>query len=138
MSVYELLIFTREGKCIYHTDLTNKLDFNDEKAIVDRQKLIFGLVWSLKAFSRKMSTTKIHSFKSYKTAKYKLHIFEIATGLKFILLTVPVRGDLTANIKEIYDNIYVPFVAKNIFQDLDAKIDNQKFNEEIQKFIKEI
>ena len=58
----EFLIFNRSGLCLCHIDLQNgevlpttsvKPDeiTNEQKSIFEKQKLVFGLLWSLKSFS---------------------------------------------------------------------------------------
>jgi len=58
---------------------------------------------------------------------------DILQGL-LILISREIQTKLKKE-KNIYNNIYAPFAPKNKFQDLEAKIDNQKFNEEIINFL---
>ena len=55
-NVYEFLIFSKTGSCLYHADFTGTINFEKEKDkssdVYQRQKLIFGLFWSLKSFSQ--------------------------------------------------------------------------------------
>ena len=55
-NVYEFLVFSKSGSCLYHADFTGTINFEKEKDkssdVYQRQKLIFGLVWSLKSFSQ--------------------------------------------------------------------------------------
>lgn len=44
---------------------------------------------------------------------YKLHCFESPTGLKFVLMTDPLVGNIKDILRNIYSQIYVEFVAKN-------------------------
>ena len=92
-------------------------------------KLLFGLVWSLKALSatidpslqpgepRQMGTPlrigEGCSFKSFSTQTYKLHFFESASGTKFILLTSPEVGDLSECLNHIYSSLFLEHVVKN-------------------------
>ena len=61
----EFLIFNKSGLCLLHADLINneilpctalKLESPtpDQKAVMEKQKLVFGLLWSLKSFSEKV------------------------------------------------------------------------------------
>ena len=60
--VYELMIFNKTGSCLYHHDLWKSKQEGDLKGLVDpvntpnkiseKQKLVFGLLWSLKSFSQ--------------------------------------------------------------------------------------
>lgn len=53
------------------------------------------------------------SFKSFKTATYKLHFFEAPSGLKMILTTAPNIGNLAECMDHIYGDIFVEYVVKN-------------------------
>ena len=99
-NVYELIIFNRTGLCLYHHDLYKSKTNGDlaglidcdkpPKDIIDKQKLIFGLIWSLKSWSEKISCDAPGQvFKSFTTANYSFHFFEVPTGVKFVLLTSP-------------------------------------------------
>ena len=64
---------------------------NDQKAILEKQKLIFGLLWGLKSFSQQVTPTPLaQTFRDFSTSRYKLHVLEIQTGIKFILITRPI------------------------------------------------
>ena len=62
----EFLIFNRSGLCLCHIDLIAgevlattsakpEIITADQKANFEKQKLIFGLLWSLKSFSQQVS-----------------------------------------------------------------------------------
>jgi len=51
----EFLIFNRSGACLYHADLVTRVVNSTEKAVIDKEKLIFGLMWGLKSFSHKVT-----------------------------------------------------------------------------------
>ena len=62
----EFLIFNRSGLCLCHIDLlqgevlpttSNKPEeiTQEQKTIFEKQKLIFGLLWSLKSWSQQVS-----------------------------------------------------------------------------------
>lgn len=118
-----MYIFNRNGVCLYykewHRPLTTLSPQQD-------QKLMFGLLFSLKSFTAKMDPTSANkgnlgvpqlpgegcSFHSFRTNTYKLNLMESPSGIKMILITDPRMGDLREALKYIY-NIYVEYVAKN-------------------------
>ena len=131
MSIYEMLIFNRKGDCIFHLDLTKNLDFDDKVKISGRRKLIFGLLLSLKHYVKMLSAEE---FKWYSTDKYKLHFYELMTGIKFVLISSPkIAGDLTHLLKNIYIYQYIPFLSKNIAYELGTQIKCKHFRDNIEE-----
>jgi len=55
-------------------------------------------------------------FQNFKTSKYKLHMFETASGLKFVMLTDLNVGSLREVLQAIYSTIYVEYAVKNPLQ----------------------
>jgi len=55
------------------------------------------------------------SFNSYSTSTYKLHYFETATGLKFVVTTDPKTPSLQQYLSKLYSDVYVEYVIKNPF-----------------------
>ena len=77
-------------------------------------------------------------FKSYTTISYKLHLFEIPTGLKLILLTKQTKDDLAHSLKHIFEKMYVPHVSKNTPFDSaseGAPIQSTKFIHAVLKYL---
>ena len=97
------MIFNKTGLCLYHHDIAKSkregtlkglIDIdNIEKKYDEKQKLVFGLVWSLKSFATSMacesSSQAQNTFKNFSTSQFSLHFFEVPTGLKIVLLTNP-------------------------------------------------
>ncbi|PUU80549.1 Longin-like domain-containing protein [Tuber borchii] len=81
-------------------------------SVQDDAKLVFGVVFSLRNMVRKLSGPD-DSFISYRTGSYKLHYYETATNLKFVLLTDVKMNNLKVVLHQIYVNLYVEFVTKN-------------------------
>ena len=50
-------------------------------------KLVYGMLYSLKSFVSRLSPATSDTFHSYETNKYKLSMFETPTGIKFVLNT---------------------------------------------------
>jgi hypothetical protein len=79
----------------------------------DDQMLMFGLVFSMRELTKQMSPADVTSFNTFNSAVFKVHDFQTATGLRFILCTDQQVEDLTKHLLYIYKNIYVEYVAKN-------------------------
>ncbi|CUS11486.1 unnamed protein product [Tuber aestivum] len=77
-------------------------------SVQDDAKLVFGVVFSLRNMVRKLSGPD-DSFISYRTGSYKLHYYETATNLKFVLLTDVKTSNLKVVLHQIYVNLYVEF-----------------------------
>jgi trafficking protein particle complex subunit 1 len=50
---------------------------------------------------------------SYRTAEYKLHYFETATKVKFVMLTGTGMPNLRTHLYQIWANIWLEYVVKN-------------------------
>ena len=66
-------------------------------------------------------------FKSYTTELYKLHFYEVPTGLKFVLLSKNTKDDLLGVLKHIYTDLFIPYVIKNVFYTMGDEIDSHLF-----------
>jgi trafficking protein particle complex subunit 1 len=96
----------------------------------DDAKLIFGTIFSLRNMVRKLGGTDdrsvprhkipLHlgrianychsgSFISYRTGQYKLHYYETATNIKFVMLTDTQTPNMRNVLHQIYVNLYVEF-----------------------------
>lgn len=120
----ELLVFNRSGVCLYHADLVNKVFNSQEKAVTEKEKLIFGLMWGLKMFSQQISPVPLETtFRNFSTPLYKFHIYELPTGIKFVLITTPEKLDQAETLRLLYVQFYVPFVTGNINCKPDERIE---------------
>ena len=72
----------------------------------DQAKLIFGAVFSLRSMVRKLGGAD-DAFVSYATADYKLHFFETASNLRFVLLTDPATQSMRSVLHQIYVSLWV-------------------------------
>ncbi|CCX11804.1 Longin-like domain-containing protein [Pyronema domesticum] len=81
-------------------------------SVQDDAKLVFGVVFSLRNMVRKLSGPE-DNFVSYRTGSYKLHYYETATNLKFVMLTDVKMSNLRVVLHQIYVNLYVEYVTKN-------------------------
>ncbi|KAF2993094.1 TRAPP subunit bet5 [Curvularia kusanoi] len=78
----------------------------------DDEKLIFGLVFSLRNMVTKLGGAD-DTFLSYRTGEYKLHYYETPTRMKFVMLTDTKVPNLRQYLYQIWANLYVEYVVKN-------------------------
>ncbi|EMR08708.1 hypothetical protein PNEG_02886 [Pneumocystis murina B123] len=136
MTIYKLLIFNRSCKCIYHKTWNNNHTDNTENTEIsllgtrkdtlseeDDAKLIFGVLYSLQKISKKLAGPD-ESFISYKTSEYKLHYYETASNIRFILLTDPNCSNLLHVLQQIYISLYVEYVVKNPLGNMECPKDD--------------
>jgi hypothetical protein len=146
-TIYEFFIFNRSGVCVVHLDLledqlgvTNKaLNLNIDRKNENRYKLIFGLLFSMKSFTKNISPNKnFDFFKSFITSNYKLHFVEFLNGLRFVIISGPIKHDLSCYLKDIYSAFYVNFISKNVLVNKDEPIKNEIFLELVTNFLNSI
>ena len=108
----------------------------EQKSVLEKQKLIFGLLWSLKSFSQQVSPTPLPStFRNFSTPRYKLHALEIQTGIKLILITVPMQEDRYETLRKVYANLYVPLVSTNICCTPGLRISSKLFESQVTEML---
>jgi len=134
--LFNLYIFNKSGNCIYYEEWNRKKPSGN---LAEEQKLMFGMLFSLKSFVTKTSPKPIDDktgFHCYKTSTYKLHFYETPTSVKFIILSDPNTPDLREDLKKLYSQIYVEYVVKNPLYKLNDVIKCEYFIQYLQKFIK--
>jgi len=113
--IFSLYIFDRQGKCLLYRGWNQK---NKSKTAIEHEKkLVFGLLFSAKAFVNKMAPRKLDETEneplySFTTKDYKLHYLETLTGLRFAMTTAPSVGRIIEVLQDIY-RLYVDYVIKN-------------------------
>ncbi|KAF2750357.1 trafficking protein-like protein particle complex subunit 1 [Sporormia fimetaria CBS 119925] len=134
MVLYSFYIFDRHTECIYSRRWTPRPTSSSSKptrpessssitsngpqpgrkvlAHSDDEKLIFGLVFSLRNMVQKLGGED-STFLSYRTGEYKLHYYETATRMKFVMLTDTKQNNLRPYLHQIWANLWVEFVVKN-------------------------
>jgi hypothetical protein len=68
-------------------------------------------------------------FTSYKTAQYRLHLYETLTGFKFVLLSDPSADSLRFVLRQIHTGPFVEYVVRNPLVEMDSRtqgIDNDQ------------
>ena len=152
--VKEFFIFNRNNTCLLHLDFLeiNSIDNNSDgqfilqnkavnqasdKKLENRYKLIYGLLFSMRTFVKKVSINKDNEvFKNFSTSDYKLHYLELINGLRFILITTPTKASYINNLKEIFRFYYNPLISNNSFVDKDAYITSDVFINSSVKYLK--
>ncbi|CAG8611383.1 2721_t:CDS:2 [Paraglomus brasilianum] len=125
------------------SQLTNTSMLSDSRLVnIDEEaKLVYGVVFSLRNFVRKLSGSQ-DGFISYRTSQYKLHYYETPTGLKFIINTDPNVESLRPALRQIYVNFYVEYVVKNPLSPVEHPggdgVNNEYFRAAVDKFIKSL
>ena len=79
------------------------------------------------------------SFLSYRTGEYKLHYFETATNLKFVMLTDTRIASMRTVLYQIWANLYVEYVVKSPISPVEhtggVGVANELFEGALESFI---
>ena len=139
MTIFSFYIFDRHTECIYSkswlpaaapssvaptttTASTNPSSTNTTAHVIGRgpdrrsasakagddAKLIFGTVFSLRNMVRKLGGDD-DAFISYRTGQYKLHYYETASNLRFVMLTDTATPSMRNVLHQIYINLWVEY-----------------------------
>eukprot|EP00834_Sanchytrium_tribonematis_P004585 NODE_234_length_12000_cov_0.516343.p8 type:complete len:168 gc:universal NODE_234_length_12000_cov_0.516343:1857-2360(+) len=123
--LFHFIIYDRHCAPVF-----TKKYFNGEYNVneTDLQKLMFGLVISLKNTMKKLNSEYI----CHATDTFKLHYFETATGYRFVLTTSPndsfmtspnsatTESHLRQSLQYIYTHYFMPYVILNPQQKISA------------------
>ena len=134
--IFNIYIFNRQGKCLFYREWSRPHNpMADEPG--EDQKLMFGLIFSLQQFVRKISPIdNAEGLRSYRSAHYTLHHYEAPSGVKFIVNTDPVTKDMRTQLQHIYANLFVEYVVKNPLYVPNEAIDMTTFEAELEKYIR--
>ena len=148
ITLYTVYIFDKKGRCLYYWE--NNRPYNSLIDNPDEEKrLVFGLIFSLKHFSIKLSPSSSSlsgataddddddcSLKTIRTNVYTLHQYESITGYKFVANT---SVCLQKQEKEIYNllirlykDVFIPYVLQNPLYKIGDLIKFPRFQEEIE------
>ncbi|EAX91635.1 Sybindin-like family protein [Trichomonas vaginalis G3] len=131
---YSLLIYsTRTTDCLYHKEW--QAQQADTATREDRERLLFGLLFSLRRTALKMSPqSKPGMFSNLTTSGYKLHFYQTSTGYMFVLLTPPNVKGLRQRLINFYSQVFLTNVVMNPLYELDTQIKIPAFETEVEKF----
>ena len=110
MGIYNFHIFDSAGNCLFSLNRPER---------IDKQKILYGFLYSLKSFTGRMAPvlTRDNSFFLYSTSGYHLVFCELPTSVKFVLiLTADMRSDsdfYRELLWQIYRQVYVQYLVKN-------------------------
>lgn len=157
MVVYNCYIYNKQGECIFYKDFnasrlassgTNTPNSPQTAQMFEKQrskkelirlegdmKLMYGLVYSLKAFVQGIAPKENENFRSFNTSTYKLHFYESPTGFKFIFLTDTNAPDFDNQMTDIYTKFFVPYVISNPLYNLHEKINCYLFADSVTRYV---
>ncbi|KAI9028492.1 Sybindin-like protein [Hyaloraphidium curvatum] len=105
----------------------------------EEAKLVYGVIYSLRNMVNKLKgSSELGSFLAYRTNAYKLHYFETATGLKFVMCTDPNLDGLAQALRTIYSQMYVEYVAKNPLARSMDTISNDLFRMSVDRYVQSL
>eukprot|EP01083_Nonionella_stella_P006290 18305_1 len=138
--LFSLHIFIKDSTCIYQQTWNdgNEQKNHPQKTPQEFQRLLFGLLHSLKEFSNKMSPEKMDEFeteqvRSLTTEGYKLHYLESMSGVRFVMVTDVNVASQRNTLLTLY-NMYVEHVLKNPNYTPGSYIDCEHFISKLQTF----
>lgn len=109
-----MYIFNRAGRCLYYKEWSRPhfalADDPDED-----KKLMFGMLFSLKDLTNKMSPTgeRTEGIHTINLETFTLHHFESLSGICIVLNTSHNVDDMYTELKHIYNNIYIECVTRS-------------------------
>ena len=135
--IYEFYIFNNIGNCLFYLNLREK---TSEVNPQQDQKLIFGMLHTLKSFCRKFSPVPVtvNPFSSYVTDAYKFHVLETNSGLNFVMFTSAEMLDQTHSLKWIYSTIYSPYIVRSPFYEPKKQINSTVFKEKLDEYLRSL
>jgi len=123
-TLFCLYVYSRDGTLLhYHEWARPRARANAGSS--DDAKMMYGLLFSLNAFAQKVDPTappvapgsrpppRRVGFRSFRTSTYKLHFYEVPSGVQFALLTDPGAPDLREALRHVHAACYVDLVAKS-------------------------
>ena len=144
--VYNFYIFDRHGDCLFYREWSAPKG-PPKHGYVEDQKLMFGLLFSLKQFTQQLSlrdANKPDPMQLLETRRTTLHIFETATGLRFVMNTSKRIKNMQTSLRKIYNSLYVKHVKKNALHPAGVgepggqKVVSAQFEAELDAYINKI
>ncbi|XP_043954516.1 trafficking protein particle complex subunit 1 isoform X1 [Gambusia affinis] len=137
MTVHNLYIFDRNGSCLFYNEWNRKKQAGISKD--EEFKLMYGMLFSIRSFVSKMSPQDMKDgFLSFQTSKYRLHYYETASGLKFVMNTDLSVSNARDTLQHIYSNLYVDLVVKNPLVPSCQPLDSELFGTRLDSFIRSL
>lgn len=123
-TLFCLYVYSRDGTLLHYLEWARPRA-RANAGSSDDAKMMYGLLFSLNAFAQKVDPTAAPvapgsrppprrvGFRSFRTSTYKLHFYEVPSGVQFALLTDPGAPDLREALKQVHASCYVDLVAKS-------------------------
>lgn len=122
----------------------------------EEAKLVYGVILSLRNLIRKISGRyglaiympfdasfdgrhRDEQFVNYRTSAYKLHLYETASGYKFVMLGDSNGDSLRFILRQIYIGPFLEYVVRNPLVDMDSRergIDNEYFRASVDRLVR--
>lgn len=148
--VFTLLIINKAGGLIYNRDFhpgLQKLNSNDLLILAGTFHGVHAITRQLLPASARQpdppsSYPGVKNFPSrptglevLETSHFRLSCFQTQTGIKFLLFTEPAQANVEVIVKKCYE-LYADFVMKNPFYTLEMPIRCQKFDWNLDQFVR--
>ncbi|KAI9906954.1 hypothetical protein PsorP6_003526 [Peronosclerospora sorghi] len=128
--LHSLYIINKAGGLIYQQDLSPaapKLSSND-------QLRLGSTFHSMHAIAALAAPTNSGGINSLETSSFRLECYQTPTGIKFFITAALATPDLDAALQTVYE-LYVDYVLKNPFYELEMPIRCALFNTELKTFV---
>jgi hypothetical protein len=110
------IVFDRFGKQLFYRGWGVDAR-TDLLAIDEHAKLVFGVVFSLKQMVPSLSKDEDAGVRSLTTSAFTLHVFEPATGYRFVLCTYVANAKQQADAQLFLEDVYVNLFVDLVMQD---------------------
>lgn len=123
MPVHSLHIFDRKGKTLFTKTYVKEKQSQDEEALSEQRKLVFGMLFSLRevtaALTPSSAGTDSRDLQSIRTAASTLYNYETPSGLRFAMYVTqdaaaPTHADsIRAALEHLYHELYIQCVLRS-------------------------
>lgn len=143
----EFFIFDATGKLLFFHDFVTlnqeKNDFlkrlQDDKDFINKSKNTFGMTYTMQAICEKLSDKTMDKakciFHDMSTSQYKLTYYCSLTDLRFIITSSPDSRDFSKLLQSVYNEVYIPYVARNVFYQINEPIIHPLFREKLKAYL---
>ena len=156
MVVHSFYIFNRNCECVHSQKWQHYHQQPKELSEEEEQKLIFGVVFSIKGLVKKIAGEWVNSlmieihrslshhsaseqFQSFKTSRYRLHVYESPSGFKFVLIMDQNTTNMSSYLQAIYAGPFNSAVVRNpLVSVADGVLSTDKLRREVELVVRSI
>ncbi|KAL5284267.1 TRAPPC1 family protein [Megaselia abdita] len=134
--INNLYIFDKYGNLLYYDEWNRpkKGEIKQE----EEQKLMYGMLISIKSFVNRLSPTDTREgFLYYKTNKYALHYLETPSGLKFVMNTDVAAMNVREFLQQLYGKVWVEYVVRDPLWEPGTEVTSSLFKSKLDDFVKQ-